>query len=231
MKGGLEGAWQVVTLGGGWLAVGVLLVIVAAALIAAGVRALVRGRLLGAVSRLGAGLILLGGLGTAGALFLGVLAYERLDQEQPALALRFEQLGEQRYLARLHYPDGRQVIVPLAGDQWQVDARVLRWSGLATLLGLETRYRLERISGRYADLEAERTGPRSVHPLAPPQRGIDPWLLGQRHGDRLPWVDATYGSATYLPMADGAEYRVAVTRSGLIARPANAEAEAAARRW
>ena len=231
MHGWLEAAAQIS--GAGWLVLVVagLLLLLAVGLTVTGGWALLRGRLLRGVSVLAAGLILLGGLGTAGALGLGLLAYERLEQERPVLALRFQEVAGQRYVARLIYPDGRRVTVPLAGDQWQVDARVLRWSGFATVLGLQTRYRLERISGRYADPGAERTALRTVHPLAPPQRGIDPWLLGQRHGDRLPWVDATYGSATYLPMADGAEYRVAVTRGGLIARPTNAEAEAAARRW
>ncbi|MFP4648916.1 MAG: hypothetical protein ACLFMS_06935 [Halorhodospira sp.] len=231
MHGWLEAAAPISGVGWAGLVLGALLLVLTLGLTIAGGAALLRGRLLRGASGLAGGLILLGGLGTAGALALGVLAYERLEQERPALALHFQQVEEQRYVARLAYPDGRTVSLPLAGDQWQVDARVLRWGGFAALLGLETRYRLERISGRYADLEAERTAPRSVHALAPEQRGIDPWLLAQRYGDRLPWVDAAYGSAAYLPMADGAEYRVVVTRSGLVARPANAEAEEAVRRW
>ena len=47
----------------------------------------------------------------------------------------------------------------------------------------------------------------------------------------LPFVDAVYGSATYLPMADGARYEISITQSGLIARPLNQAAEAAAGAW
>ena len=43
--------------------------------------------------------------------------------------------------------------------------------------------------------------------------------------------DAVYGSAAYLPMSDGAEYRIWLSQSGLVARPLNAEADGAVRTW
>ena len=41
------------------------------------------------------------------------------------------------------------------------------------------------------------------------------------------WIDAYYGTAAYLPMADGARYVVTVTQSSLIGRPANEAAQKA----
>lgn len=40
-------------------------------------------------------------------------------------------------------------------------------------------------------------------------------------------VDTLYGSAAYMPMADGATYEIWLTQSGLIARPANPAANTA----
>jgi hypothetical protein len=40
-----------------------------------------------------------------------------------------------------------------------------------------------------------------------------------------------YGSATYLPMADGADYEVTVSQSGLVARPLNDAARLAVGAW
>jgi hypothetical protein len=40
-----------------------------------------------------------------------------------------------------------------------------------------------------------------------------------------------YGSAAYLPMSDGAEYRIWLSQSGLVARPLNAQADGAIRTW
>ncbi|MFP4183880.1 MAG: hypothetical protein ACLFRW_04805, partial [Halorhodospira sp.] len=125
----LEAAAPISGVGWAGLVLGALLLVLALGLTIAGGAALLRGRLLRGASGLAGGLILLGGVGTAGALTLGVLAYERLEQERSALALHFQQVEEQRYVARLAYPNGRTVSLPLAGDQWQVDARILRWSG------------------------------------------------------------------------------------------------------
>lgn len=144
--------------------------------------------------------------------------YARLTWEQPVAQLAFEQLGEQRYRARLTRPSGESRELELRGDEWQLDARVLKWRGWANLLGLDARYRLERISGRYRDIEQERSAPRTPHELAE-ARGIDLWELAQRQPRWLPFVDAIYGSATYLPMADGARYQVSLGQGGLIARP------------
>ena len=69
-------------------------------------------------------------------------------------------------------------------------------------------------SGRYTRVEDERTLPRTVYDLHAPSR-VDPWELVHRYRAWVPWLDALYGSATYLPMADGALYEIKVSQSGL----------------
>jgi hypothetical protein len=93
------------------------------------------------------------------------------------------------------------------------------------VLGLDARYRLERVSGRYTDIAQERIDPRTVYALCEPGP-FDLWTLARDYPGWLPFVDAVYGSATYLPMADGATYEVTLTQSGLVARPQNAAARA-----
>jgi hypothetical protein len=66
--------------------------------------------------------------------------------------------------------------------------------------------------------------------LNPPER-VDLWTLAHDYRSWVPWVDALYGSATYLPMADGALYQVNVSQSGLIARPLNQAAREAVGSW
>jgi hypothetical protein len=145
--------------------------------------------------------------------------YARLTYEQPVAELSFEPRGQQRYLAKLtRLPTGEVQTFELAGDEWQVDARVLKWHGWANLLGLDARYRLERVSGRYRDIEQERNAPRSVYALGKTP-GLDLWSFAQAHPKWIPFVDGFYGSATYLPMDPGMHYRVTLTQSGLVARP------------
>jgi hypothetical protein len=159
-----------------------------------------------------------------------LMTYERLTHEQPALELALKRVGDRHYQAKLTYPSSKVQDYELLGDEWQVDARLLKWKGLASLLGFDTVYRLERISGRYTDVAQEKTAPRTVHALAVPDT-VDVWDLARRGRDWTPWIDALYGSATFVPMADGAVYQVLVSPSGVMARPLNDAARKAVGGW
>lgn len=156
--------------------------------------------------------------------------YQRLSFEQPAGELQLTRTADRRFNAVLTYPNGEHASFELRGDEWQVDARVLKWHAFANLVGFDTAYRLERIGGRYSGIEDERTQARTVYSLNPPQR-IDPWDWVHRYHSWIPWMDAVYGSATFLPMADGALFEIKVTQSGLLARPLNQAARDALGSW
>ncbi len=165
-----------------------------------------------------------------GLLGVNLLTYHRLTHEQPALEAQFKRAGDQRYAALLTYPSGETQELALSGDEWQVDARVLKWKPFADLLGFDTAYRLERISGRYTDIARERDQERTVYALNPPDR-VDVWTLLRAWRRYVPWADALYGSAVYVPMGDGARYQVVVSQSGLVARPLNEPARQAVGGW
>jgi hypothetical protein len=196
----------------------------------AAIRRLRRRRLIGgAVGALTALVLFLAAAG-AGLIALDLRTYQRLTYEQPAGELQLTRSGEREFNAVLTYPSGEHAGFSLDGDDWQIDARVLKWHGIAEMLGFNAAYRLERISGRYSGIEDERRLPRSVYSLNPPER-VDLWTLAHRYRSWVPWVDALYGSATYLPMADGALYQINVSQSGLIARPLNQAAREAVGSW
>ena len=71
-------------------------------------------------------------------------------------------LGPQYFEATVMQPGrgenaaGVSNLYPLHGDEWRVEAQVLRWKPWANVLGLDTQYRLDRLSGglaRSGDLE------------------------------------------------------------------------------
>ncbi len=162
---------------------------------------------------------------------LNLRTYARLTYEQPVAELVFEARGPQSYLVSVtQIPSGSLQILQVNGDEWQMDARVLKWRSWANVLGLNTQYRLERFSGRYRDIEQERSAPRSVFPLAD-NPGVDVWTLAANKSRWVPFVDAVYGSATYLPMANGARYQVTMSQTGLVARPINESASKAVADW
>src|SRR4030095_12352806 len=68
---------------------------------------------------------------------LNLLTYERLTREQPALRARSARAGEQQFNATLRYPSGEVHGYVLRGDEWQIDARVLKWRGIANILSFD----------------------------------------------------------------------------------------------
>ena len=170
-------------------------------------------------------------LGTAGILlFISYLGYQRLTTEQLVGVIEFSRSAPEEFTARLMVDGELDRLLPLRGDEWQLDARVVTWQPPATILGLEPVYRLERLSGRYSSIDRERSEPRSVHALAE-ERPLDLWSLARNFPKLTPGIDAYYGTATYLPMADGARFRITMSRDALIARPLNESARKAVGDW
>ena len=212
----------------GFLATGMLL---ALPLEVMALRRLAKLRLVGGAFYflLGAFFILLG-------LCLGLVAaslhgYKRLTAEQLAAKVTLRQLGERQYALTLEAPGSAPQHYDIRGDEWQIDARVLKWRPAATIAGFDTVYRLERLSGRYGDIIQERTAKRTVHALAVSDEPVDLWDLAKRYHSYVPLVDALYGSAAYVPMAEGAQYDVSVSATGLVVRPANDAAKKAVGGW
>ncbi len=181
------------------------------------------------------GLLLLSLAALSGSIALNLYSYQQLTHEQSIAEFHLTQLEPTLYRAFITLPDNSTLSYDLRGDQWQLDARILKWSGIATLAGLKTHYRLERLAGRYSDIKAERNAPRTVYAINPSQFltnwSPDIWLFIKKHQDWFPWVDAIYGSATYLPMSNRASYTIKVSTTGLISRPNNTEAVNAVQNW
>jgi len=178
---------------------------------------------------LGAFFILLGV--AAGLVAASLHGYRRLTSEQLAAKVTLRQLGERQYALTLEPPGRAARHFEIRGDEWQIDARVLKWRPLATIAGFDTLYRLERLSGRYGDVVQERTARRTVYALATSEEPVDLWAVAKRYHAWLPLVDALYGSAAFVPMAEGAEYTVTVSASGLVVRPNNDVARKAVGGW
>lgn len=189
-----------------------------------------RGRVLAGTGHLLGSVVLGFAAACVGLLGGTLMTYERLAHERPAAHVALKRTGDHHYLAKLTYPSTETRDYELLGDEWQVDARILKWKGLAHLMGFDTVYRLERIGGRYTDIAREKTAPRTVHALPAPDV-VDVWDLARRARTYIPWIDAQYGSATFVPMADGAEYQVTVSPTGLVTRPLNQAARDAVGGW
>ncbi len=199
--------------------------LLAAAFAIVGLAAILAG--LGSLARLRVGRFALrtlpGALLLAVGLMCGMLAgglhgYRALTHEETIARITVEPVGEKRFEARFVFPDGRQARYELAGDEIQVDARILKWKPFANLIGLHTLWTLDRVSGRYRSVEDERSAARTVHPLAADPL-VDLFALRRRFASLAPLYDAEYGSASFVPADVAARYELRVSTTGLLIRP------------
>ena len=169
--------------------------------------------------------------GASTMLAFSYIGYFQLVDEQLIGQIKFTESAPEHYVARLMLEGAeRDRMFEIRGDEWQMDARVITWEPPMTVLGLDPMFQLDRLSGRYSEVEEELTKHRSVHALSEPV-AMDVWQFARKYPKLMPGVDAHYGTATYLPMAHGATFEVTMTRTGLIARPVNDAAREAIGEW
>lgn len=155
-----------------------------------------------------------------GAISVGIHGYRAFTLEALAATIKTEPLGPHRFRATVTLPDRSLHMFDLAGDAVYVDAHVLKWRPIGTLLGLETVYELDRIAGRYQALSDEQTQERTVYSLAT-KKPFDAFDMARRYWVLRPFVDAEYGSATFTGATTpgGGTYEVRVSTTGLLVRP------------
>src|SRR5690606_18963751 len=109
------------------------------------------------------GLALMGVAAVIAITAFDLYSYKQVLQEQVVATIHFDKIEDQHYFAVLADKEGQEQRVELRGDQWQLDARLVKWKGYLASFGLKPAYRLERLSGRYYDIEQETTEKRTAH--------------------------------------------------------------------
>ena len=147
----------------------------------------------------------------------GMQGYQTLTREEIAAHISVSPIAPQRFVATFRYPDGRVANYIISGDEVYVDAHILKWQPFANLFGLHTAYELDRVGGRYRDIEQERTAERTLHLLSQ-DKSVNLFGLRQRHTFLSLLLDAKYGSATFVPVTQPAEFELRISTTGLLMR-------------
>lgn len=170
-------------------------------------------------------------LGAVGATFL---TYARLTYERPVAEVAVLSLNatDKRYAVTVYPADIRTppTTCTLQGDEWLLSARVQTWKPWANLLGFDATYSLDQLANKYTDAAEANGKPITACALAPADPALARYIPSRLAALALSLLLAEnrrFGSASYMPLADGATYRVVMTQQGLAAEPANAAARAA----
>ncbi|HEX4077705.1 MAG TPA: hypothetical protein VHX61_02370 [Rhizomicrobium sp.] len=170
----------------------------------------------------------------AGLLGLNAQTYARLTHEGPVALVSVRSLdpASARYLVTVRRLDGSNRVqsCELQGDEWVLSGRVQKWKPWANLLGLDATYTLEQMSNMYFSAARANGKPITACDIADVAPRIDQyvpqaWLAWLAARSFV--VDRRFGSANYMPLANGAVYRVVITQSGFNAEPVNQPARAA----
>jgi hypothetical protein len=204
-----------------WLLGAAALISLGAILVLAGLTALFGLHPLRFITRTLLGLLLISLGVLEGTITVGIQGYRSLAREELAARIAVRPYAPQQFAATLRFPDGRMVTYPISGDEIYVDARILKWNALANLLGLDTAYELDRVGGRYREVDKERAAPRTLHSLGR-EKPLDLFDLRKRYTFLAPFLDAEYGSAAFVPVNEPAELELRVSTTGLLIRPAAA---------
>jgi hypothetical protein len=170
----------------------------------------------------------------AGLLVLSTQTYARLTAERPVaeVIVAAQHPALQVYQVTVRRLDGTHLVsnCTIQGDEWLMSAAVQKWQPWVNVLGLDSTYTLDQLANKY--FSAARGNGRLITACdlqgSPPAwlpHDLTAWLM-----DRAQASQRRFGSAVYMPLTDGAIYRVIMTQGGLNAEPVNPIAQGAVAR-
>jgi hypothetical protein len=197
--------------------VGLVFALLSFAFLLSGIAGLRRRQFSGVPGNLLLSILLLAMTALAGMIVIATQGYRVLTREERAAFIRITPTSPKSFRAAFKFPDGRESSFDLAGDQLYVDAHILKWTALGTLVGLKTAYELDRVAGRYASLKEEQILSRTVFSIAS-KKPIDLFDMRRKYELLEPLVDAEYGSATFIGANRPAAFELRVSTTGLLIR-------------
>lgn len=144
--------------------------------------------------------------------------YSALTEETEIAKIQFSKPSNEStfHIAHISGSDGSEVgKYQIYGEQWRIDAKFMKMKYWANILGLDSRYALERFEGRYKKNEDQNTKQKLSYDL-----GEDTFIDIFSFFGWNPFVDTEYGSSAYQDIKINKEFTVYKTQTGLIIRTA-----------
>jgi hypothetical protein len=180
-------------------------------------RAIRKRKLIGSTISLLCSLLSLSLAALFGTITIATQGYRALTHEEIAAVVTTEPLGAKWFMAYFKFPDGKEASYRVVGDALYIDAHILKWKPIANILGLHTAYELDRVAGRYTNIDDELSSIRTVF-LISQDKAVNMFNLRQRYLVLSPLLDAEYGSAAFINLEKPAKFEIRVSTTGLLIR-------------
>jgi len=139
------------------------------------------------------------------------MTYTSLTQEKLIATLTFDNESNQSQVFIAHLNDAKGSLInnyKLYGDQWRMDAGFIKMEYWANIFGVDSKYTLDRLEGRYKNIDDQNNKKHKSYQLE------DHKLI-----DIMSFViDTTYGSSVYKDIKLNTKYSVLKTPTGLMIR-------------
>jgi hypothetical protein len=139
------------------------------------------------------------------------MTYSTLTNEQKIAYIFFEKIKneDKLYLAHLYANDESEIgKYKIYGDQWRLDAGFIKMEYWANVLGVDSKYILNRFEGRYSNIHDENIKKHKSY-LLESHNIIDTFSY---------FVDTKYGSSVYKDIKLNTKYTILKSQTGLIVR-------------
>jgi len=138
------------------------------------------------------------------------LTYNNLTEEEPIVFIEFSQKKEANYsVATLKDSNGSEIgKYEIWGDQWRLDVQFYKMHYFANVIGIGSKYALDRFEDRYKNINDANTKKTKHYQL-------------ESHTlvDKFAWFfDTTYGSSTYTDVKSNVLFTVYKTPTGIMVR-------------
>ena len=133
---------------------------------------------------------------------LNLASYAQLQKGSELATITFTKVNEQMFdVSVVDVLTGNENKYTLEGDLWQLESRQIYVAGSSTPF-----YMPERISGRYFSIEQQRLSTPNTYTLPDKSIGINLWaMFAQRN---IGIVNGAIAKTQYIAMGDGATYSV-----------------------
>ncbi len=168
------------------------------------------------------------GLFACSALVIYDLIQFKVASDKPVATVTIQLIDDAVYVAEIEDAQGELRHVTLEGDAWQLGIKAIQWGGLLKVLDGEPVYRLDSVASRYYAFEYSNRGASVNIDRSVWSKMLDSWtVFGHFEGTlRALGVLMLKPAAAFLPLADGAKYKVFYQRDTLSVSPVNMSASA-----
>lgn len=164
-------------------------------------------------------LLILGVLSLILWLSFSIRAYQAFSKEELFATITCQKSRDASFDYFIFYKPENQKepsIFGIKGNQWRIEGVIIKWKGFVNILGIHTRHKPVRLAGRYSDIKMDKIFGLTEYVLNGGEDNF--WRVTYRLSKYLPFIEAAYGNAAFMPCKEKVVYKIYVTTSGYMVK-------------